>query len=63
MPPTRTGCTDGVASYCNSIKRPAFEAVGVVIDLVVVRVSNTKAAYDSLVESGVEDKESMEERK
>ena len=41
-------------SYWNSKKRPALEAVGVVTDFVVVRVSKTKAAYESLLERGVD---------
>lgn len=49
------------ASYCNSKKRPAFDAVGVVKDLVVVSVSNTKAARESFVDSGVEEKDKNEE--
>lgn len=40
-----------------------MEAVGVVRDLVVVSVSNTKAARDSLVDNGVEEKERIEERR
>ena len=38
-----------------------MEAVGVVSDLVVVRVSKTKAASDNLVDKGVDEKERMEE--
>ena len=49
------------ASYCNSKKRPAFDAVGVVKDFVVVNVSNTKAARESFVDSGVDEKERIEE--
>lgn len=49
------------ASYCSSKKRPAFEAVGVVTDFVVVRVSKTKAARESFVDKGVEENERMEE--
>ena len=41
-------------SYCNSKKRPALEAVGVVTDLVVVSESKTKAAYESLFDNGVD---------
>ena len=55
------GFTVDEASYCNSKKRPAFDAVGVVRDFVVVRVSNTKAARESLVDSGVDEKDKMEE--
>lgn len=44
FPPINVGFTEDDPSYCNSRKRPAFEAVGVVTDLVVVRVSKTKAA-------------------
>lgn len=49
------------ASYCNSKKRPAFDAVGVVRDFVVVSVSNTKAARESFVDSGVDEKDRIEE--
>ena len=49
------------ASYCSSKKRPAFDAVGVVKDFVVVNVSNTKAARESFVDSGVEEKDRIEE--
>ena len=41
-------------SYCSSRKRPAFEAVGVVRDFVVVKVSNRKAASEILFDNGVE---------
>ena len=51
------------ASYCSSKKRPAFEAVGVVTDLVVVSVSKTNAASESFVDSGVAEKERIEERR
>ena len=51
------------ASYCNSKKSPAFDAVGVVSDFVVVSVSNTKAARESFVDSGVEEKDKIEERR
>lgn len=51
------------ASYCNSKKRPAFEAVGVVRDFVVVNVSKTKAARESFVESGVDEKERIDDRR
>lgn len=43
-----------VVSYCSSKKRPALDAVGVVTDLVVVRLSKTNAAYESLFDSGVD---------
>lgn len=49
------GFTADAVSYCNSKKRPALEAVGVVAVLVVVNVSNTYAARESLVDNGVED--------
>ena len=49
------------ASYCSSKKSPAFDAVGVVRDFVVVSVSNTKAARESFVESGVDEKDRIEE--
>ncbi len=51
------------ASYCNSKKRPALDAVGVVRDLVVVSVSNTKAARESFVDSGVEENERIEDNR
>ena len=51
------------ASYCSSKNRPAFDAVWVVVDLVVVRVSKIKAARDNLEESGVEEKERKDERR
>lgn len=51
------------ASYCSSKKRPAFEAVGVVTDLVVVSVSKTNAASESFVDNGVAEKERIEERR
>ena len=51
------------ASYCSSKKRPAFEAVGVVRDLVVVMVSKTNAARESFVESGVDENDRIDERK
>ena len=54
MPPISVGCKVAEVSYCNSKKRPAFEAVGVVTDLVVVRVSKTKAAKESFLERGVD---------
>lgn len=40
-----------------------MEAVGEVRDFVVVSVSNTNAARESLVDSGVEEKERIEESK
>lgn len=49
------------ASYCSSKKSPAFDAVGVVRDLVVVSVSKTKAARESFVDNGVDEKERIEE--
>lgn len=49
------GLTEEAVSYCNSKKRPALDAVGVVAVLVVVKVSKTYAARDSFVDSGVED--------
>ena len=49
------------ASYCSSKKSPAFDAVGVVRDFVVVSVSNTKAARESFVESGVDEKDRIED--
>jgi hypothetical protein len=49
------------ASYCSSKNSPAFDAVGVVTDFVVVRVSKTKAARDSLVDNGVDENDRMDE--
>jgi hypothetical protein len=49
------GFTDDAVSYWSSKNRPAFEAVGVVAVLVVVRVSKIYAARDSFVDRGVED--------
>lgn len=40
-----------------------MDAVGVVRDLVVVNVSKTNAARDSFVDSGVEEKERMDDRR
>lgn len=51
------------ASYCSSKNNPAFEAVWVVIDLVVVRVSKTNAASESFEDKGVEEKDKNEERR
>lgn len=56
MPPIKAGLSDD-SSYCNSKKSPAFDAVGVVTDLVVVKVSKTKAANDNLVDRGVAENE------
>jgi len=55
LPPIKVGFTDDDPSYCNSRNRPAFEAVGVVTDFVVVSVSKTKAAYEILLDNGVEE--------
>lgn len=60
LPPINVGFTEDDASYCNSKKRPAFEAVGVVTDFVVVSVSKTKAANESLLDNGVEEKDRKE---
>jgi hypothetical protein len=49
-------------SYCSSKNKPALEAIGVVTDFVVVRVSKTKAARDSFVDKGVEENERKEDR-
>lgn len=57
------GFTEDEPSYCSSRKRPAFEAVGVVTDFVVVRVSKTKAAYESLEDRGVDEKDRNEDNK
>lgn len=62
LPPIKVGLFED-GSYCNSKNRPALDAVGVVTDLVVVRVSNTKAANDSFVESGVEEYDKREDRR
>lgn len=59
----REGFAVEEASYCNSRKRPAFEAVGVVTDFVVVSVSKTKAASESFAESGVAEKARIEDRR
>ena len=40
-----------------------MDAVGVVTDLVVVRVSKTNAAYDSFEDSGVEEKERKDDNR
>jgi hypothetical protein len=40
----RVGLTEDEPSYCSSKKSPAFEAVCVVKDFVVVRVSKRNAA-------------------
>ncbi len=50
-------------SYCNSKKRPAFDAVGVVAVLVVVRASKTKAANDNFFDSGVDENERRADRR
>ena len=63
LPPMRVGCCVGEISYCNSKKRPALDAVGVVTDLVVVKVSKTNAARESLLDKGVEVRLSKEERR
>jgi hypothetical protein len=59
----RVGYIAEEVSYWSSKKRPAFDAVGVRADLVVVKLSNTNAAYESLLESGVEEKERKAERR
>ena len=51
------------ASYCSSKNSPAFEAVWVVIDFVVVSVSKTNAASESFEDKGVEEKDKNEERR
>jgi len=48
------GCNAEDVSYWSSKNSPAFDAVGVVEVLVVVSESNTNAAYDSLLDKGVE---------
>lgn len=50
-------------SYCSSKNRPAFEAVVVVTDFVVVSESKTNAAKDSFFENGVEVYWRMDERR
>lgn len=50
-------------SYCISKKRPALEAVGVVTDLVVVKVSKTKAAKESFLDRGVAEYSRRAERR
>lgn len=59
----RVGFAVDDASYCSSKKSPALDAVGVATDLVVVSVSKINAASESFVDNGVEEKESMEERR
>ena len=54
MPPINVGLAEA-SSYCNSRKSPAFDAVWVVMDFVVVKVSNTKAAREIFEESGVDE--------
>jgi hypothetical protein len=54
----RVGCIVVEVSYCSSKKRPAFDAVGVVADFVVVNESKTKMALDSFCESGVPERAS-----
>lgn len=63
LPPMSVGLTVDDPSYCNSRKRPAFDAVCVVNDFVVVRASKTKVAYESLDERGVDEKERNDERR
>lgn len=50
-------------SYCNSKKRPAFDAVWVVKDLVVVKASKTKVAKVTFEERGVDDNERNDDRR
>lgn len=57
------GLTDEEVSYWSSKNSPDFEAVGVVAVLVVVKVSKTYAASDSLVDSGVDDLLRMADRR
>ena len=57
------GLVEDEASYCNSKNKPALDAVGVVTDLVVVRVSKANVANEILVDSGVDEKESSDERR
>jgi hypothetical protein len=63
FPPIKVGFTEDEPSYCSSRKRPALEAVGVVTDFVVVKVSKTKAAKESLEESGVDEKDRKEDNR
>jgi hypothetical protein len=49
------GFTVEAVSYWSSKNNPAFDAVGVVAVLVVVKVSKTYADRDSLVDNGVDD--------
>lgn len=63
FPPINVGWTAEDPSYCNSKNKPALEAVGVVNDLVVVRVSNIKAAYDNFDDNGVDEYERNDERR
>lgn len=55
MPPISVGWSSEAVLYCSSKKSPAFEAVGVVAVLVVVRASNTNAAKESFLERGVDE--------
>lgn len=57
------GLIEDDPSYCNSRKRPAFDAVCVVKDFVVVRASKTKVAYESFDERGVDEKERNDDRR
>lgn len=63
LPPIKVGLTDDEASYCNSKNRPAFEAVWVVRDLVVVKVSKINAAQDNFVDKGVDENERNDDSK
>lgn len=63
MPPINVGCNVDEVSYCSSKNRPAFEAVGVVTDFVVVSESKTNAAKDSFFDKGVDEYWRRDERR
>jgi hypothetical protein len=63
LPPISVGWRAAEVSYCISKKRPALEAVGVVTDFVVVRVSKTNAAKDSFFDKGVAEYSRRAERR
>ena len=59
----RVGCSVDEVSYCSSKYSPDLEAVGVVTDLVVVRVSKTNAANDNFLDRGVDECANSDESK
>lgn len=50
-------------SYWSSRNRPALDAVGVVADFVVVRVSNRNAKRDIFCDRGVDEYDRIDERR